>query len=356
MGHLYLLIKMHIADEFHEKNFWHILHRGEALEADPELIDYDPYATIEDALTQSMAPQVQASPKKAEGSKDLPILRVLERVFGPEREERKKTYQEIIQRFERPPETYMRLLRELEAPLTPQSFSFLDYMDLIYSWVTKRRKAVRRGDIPIILEHLVFDFIPKDNLDFPLGRLNIDQAKLKQMLIQTADLDEDHPRKWTRKRIEMFNQFKQSGEYYKALVVMSVSLYAWWKYRLDEEFPSDEVIRLKYIVDEFLFKTSFLLFSDLVVLRHNVGEGRWKFVFEAVDELCDELEIEPCMLLLEEQCENFFILKTEELPGNLAIEVSRLKDQITIDSDSALKILTEWDVITPVTPFSLLSK
>lgn len=348
MGHLYLLIRLKIVRDFDERNFYAVLFTGKQLNVeDPSVFEYDPYETVGRGL--KVVKQLDTKAAEPSTQSNAAVIKILTRLFGEERQKRLESLQKVVAEMKKPPQELLRLIEDLSKPLTPSSFSFNDYMDIVLHYLNGK-VSITRSDLTFIIGYLIDDFVPKDENDFPMGLVSLRHGWLNDLITKTKDLPDGHPFKWTVERINKVEQLIDSGNYYHALIYFNDLLYAWFIYELDEEFPDEYVIRAKYLLDNVLAHVTEFYFSNLIVIKKEYSD-RVQAVCDIVCDFVLNRGFDTKRLMLSEQRENTFVLKVKTLPKEIVTTMHRMQKKVHLNPAKVKSFLLEHALIAP---FSLI--
>lgn len=247
--------------------------------------------------------------------------------------------------MKKPPQELLRLIDDLSRPLEPSIFSFNDYMDIVLRYLDEKI-SITQSDLTFIIGYLIDDFVPKDENDFPTGLLSLRQGWLNDLITKTKNLPDDHPFKWTIDRINKVERLMESGEYYHALIYFNDLLYAWYLHELNSEFPSEAVIRAKYLLDNVLAHVTEFCFSNLVVIKKKYA-NKVQAVCTIIGDFVDGHGFDRQRLLLSEQRENTFVLKVETLPKEIVTTMHKIQKKVHLNPTKVKTFLLEHALITP---------
>ena len=290
LGVMYCLLMLKRTVDFEQREFEFIIHTGKRL-VDSISTEWEPYSllnevdtlhdeSIDDLLSRKVEVDSKFFGKDAQKIIDI---------FRNKSKQSLENINKLIDSFKKTKGKVPSHLLNIKSALSSRvvsslyDISFSDHMALLVEYIKNKIDI----SYNVILNYLVFDYVPTDKDDFPYSELDSNLNKIYQNMRITSKFDEGNPFRWDEHRLELY---KQEKDPYKKLVIFDDRLYLWKKYILSEDIElTEEIIRGKYILDYIIkiyakeFTTKYIIYEhvpDLVLSRYkNVVSRMLKLLY-----------------------------------------------------------------------------
>jgi hypothetical protein len=330
IGQIYFLNKSFISKQTEDRDFLYRIIVGKPLIEDSDEFIYQPLSDVGKSLDYSMDDLVYSEHNghRAQYAAESTIdKKIVDNIHNNVTDILKKAYdmsinqskEALITKLEhsKPTEHVQHILKKLHEGITgPRYFGMQEYIQTIVDYIKNNKKnKFKQYEILAFLKYITVGFVSKDENDFPASKMTDQQ--INKLIIETVELSDDHPYKWTAKRK---NQIKNQDSRYRKMVYINDFLYLWKLYIVNTT-PIQEIteadIRTKFIIDMILYKVSFEYSTERIILNKmdDVCVKRLKKVLQSIISIIKEYNTQCFSIYnlsdiwLENQIKNQFIIR-----------------------------------------------
>lgn len=358
IGNLYFINRTIITKQTEDRDFFYRVMVGKPLLDESDDIFYDPLSTVfKDHEDTQIKIQEHTTFQSSEYFKNIYMstLAIIQRVNSKTINNDKESLNEVVQNT-KPSEHVKHILSVLNKGIvSPQHFSMNEYLNIIIMFILDKNDKYTQSDILTILRYLILCFIPRDENDFPA--LKVTNTQLKNLELKTINLPDDHPFKWSSKRIALVNK---QPTLYKRYIYLNDYMYL-WKIHIITDTSIQEVtdadIRVKYIVDTIFQKLSFEYSTEIIII-HKITEVSFERLKKVLREIFKIIKIKENTgyfsvyndtdILLKPQIENQYVLQLNE-PKHLIEAKAKSKKARRATAQEVFNYLNDNNLIKKVT-------